>query len=218
MNKTTKNVVLLLSITAVAAGGYVAYRHFTNKKKEKELIDIPIQNEPIEVQEETEETVEVPDKFVFGSDIAMMPEATETERTEYATKVKQYSTVEELDDETEAAYQESASVKDYLKKNKNKIFVLPEDNIEYTWQRDEIGNDPDNPNVMFEEEELYYFTEDERLTDENGNDVDEEIYLGLKPRQFGWFTNDKEDLYIRNNPLERDFRVNKVRGCKEDFF
>lgn len=235
MNKTSRNVVLLLSITAAAAGGYVAYRYFTNKKKETD--DSSNQNESMslnedlakeilngdgrsEVKEETEDTVEVPDKYIFGSDIAMMPEPTESERTEYATKAKKYATEtdEEDDSEVENAYAESSSVNDYIRKNKNKIIVLPESDIEYTWAREDIGNDPDNPDVVYEEEELYYFTEDERLTDEDGKDLDEEIYLGLKPRQFGWFTNDKEDIYVRNNPLEKDFRVNKVRGCKEDFF
>ena len=172
-----------------------------------------------------------------------MPEPTEIEKTEYTTKAAVYSEYEEDDyvddhprdddeeddyvddfprdddeeDEEFEDYESSKEYTNYRNKNKNKIIVLPEDNIGETWNRD-IGNDPSNPEVIYEEEELYYFTVDDTLTDEDGNIIDEDQYLGPKPRQFGWFTNDKEDLFIRNNPLERDFRVNKVRAVRSDYF
>ena len=173
-----------------------------------------------------------------------MPEPTEIEKTEYTTKAAVYSEYEEddyvddfphdddeeedyvddfphdddeEDDEEFEDYESYKEYSNYRNKNKNKIIVLPEDNIGETWNRD-IGNDPSNPEVIYEEEELYYFTVDDKLTDEDGNIIDEDQYLGPKPRQFGWFTNDKEDLFIRNNPLERDFRVNKVRAVRSDYF
>ena len=217
MNTTTKRVLLLLGITAVAAGGYVAYSYYKKKKEEESYIDTTAEEvEDTEETEETEET-EVPEKYIFGDDISKMPEATEIEKTEYATKAAVYSKDEEIDEEMEEAIDSSQEYEDYRRKNKNKIIVLPEENIEYTWNREE-GNDPNNPDVAYEEEELYYFTEDDTLTDEDGNIVDEEQYLGPKPRQFGWFTSDKEDLYVRNNPLERDFRVNKVRAERSAYF
>ena len=219
MNTTTKRVLLLLGITAVAAGGYVAYYYYKKKKEEESYIDTTaeeVEDEDTEEAEETEET-EVPEKYIFGDDISKMPEATEIEKTEYATKAAVYSKDEEIDEEIEEAIDSSQEYEDYHKKNKNKIVVLPEENIEYTWNREE-GNDPKNPDVVYEEEELYYFTEDDTLTDEDGHIIDEEEYLGTKPRQFGWFTSDKEDIYVRNNPLERDFRVNKVRAERSAYF
>lgn len=239
MSDTTKRVVLLLGITTLAAGGYVAYSIYKKKKSKDNLIEVS-EEETIEAPED-EEDVESPDKFIFGDDIARMPEPTEIEKTEYTTKAAVYSEYEEedyvddhprdddeeddyvddfpRDDEEEEFedYESSKEYSNYRNKNKNKIIVLPEDNIGETWNRD-IGNDPSNPEVIYEEEELYYFTVDDKLTDEDGNIIDEDQYLGPKPRQFGWFTNDKEDLFIRNNPLERDFRVNKVRAVRSDYF
>lgn len=233
MSSTSKRLLILLGITTVAAGGYVAYRYYTKKKNEQQTDYISINNEPVEAVEEPEvEEVEQPEKFIFGDNISKMPEFTEIEKTEYSTRALAYAAEkgndtndpfvieksEDADDEEAfEAMKVSKEYDAYVKKNKNKIIVLPEGEIEYTWNR-EIGNDPENPDVCYEEEELYYFTEDETLTDEDGNIIDEEQYLGVKPRQFGWFTNTQEDIYIRNNPLERDFRVNKVPGCKEDYF
>lgn len=241
MSDTTKRVVLLLGITTLAAGSYIAYSIYKKKKSEENLIEVS-EEETVEAHED-EEDVESPDKFIFGDDIARMPEPTEIEKTEYTTKAAVYSEYEEDDyvddhprdddeeddyvddfprdddeeDEEFEDYETSKEYSNYRNKNKNKIIVLPEDNIGETWNRD-IGNDPSNPEVIYEEEELYYFTVDDTLTDEDGNIIDEEQYLGPKPRQFGWFTNDKEDLFIRNNPLERDFRVNKVRAVRSDYF
>ena len=240
MSDTTKRVVLLLGITTLAAGGYVAYSIYKKKKSKDNIIEVS-EEETAETPED-EEDVESPDKFIFGDDIARMPEPTEIEKTEYTTKAAVYSEYEEDDyvddhprdddeeddniddfprndeeDEEFEDYESSKEYSNYRNKNKNKIIVLPEDNIGETWNRD-IGNDPSNPEVIYEEEELYYFTVDDTLTDEDGNIIDEDQYLGPKPRQFGWFTNDKEDLFIRNNPLERDFRVNKVRAVRSDYF
>ena len=241
MSDTTKRVILLLGITTLAAGGYVAYSIYKKKKSKDNLIEVS-EKETTEAPED-EEDVESPDKFIFGDDIARMPEPTEIEKTEYTTKASVYSEYEEDDyvddhpcdddeeddyvddfprddDEEEEEFEDYESSKEYSNyrnKNKNKIIVLPEDNIGETWNRD-IGNDPSNPEVIYEEEELYYFTVDDTLTDEDGNIIDEDQYLGPKPRQFGWFTNDKEDLFIRNNPLERAFRVNKVRAVRSDYF
>lgn len=229
MTTNTKRVCILLGITAVAAGGYVAYNLYKKKKNAQETIDIPVKEGQAipENENKEDETVEQPDKFIFGDNISMMPEQVEVERTEYATKAAKYSEKEpgELDpdedssedEETFEAFQFSKEYDAYRKKNKNKIIVLPEGQIEYTWNR-EIGNDPEDPDICYEEEELYYFTEDETLTDEDGHIIDEEQYLGVKPRQFGWFNNDKEDIYIRNNPLERDFRVNKVHAERSAYF
>jgi len=225
MSNTSKRVIFLLSITAVAAGGYVAYSIYKKKKAEENFIEASEDDVKEESNESTEtEEVEATDKYIFGDEIAKMPEPTEIEKTEYATKVKDYIEEEdEMDIETSKdeeeweAYQVSKEYGDYRKKNKNKIIVLPKDKIEYTWNREE-GNDPENPDVIYEEEELYYFTEDETLTDEDGHIIDEEQYLGSKPRQFGWFTSNEEDIYIRNNPLERDFRVNKVQAERSAYF
>lgn len=223
MSSTTKRLIILLGITTVAAGGYVAYSFYKKKKEDNVHVEPAINNEPVEHDEEQKEDENDKEvqKFIFGDNIALMPEPTEIEKTEYTTKAEVYDTADETDisedTETWEAFNISKEYDEYRKKNKNKIIVLPEGNIEYTWNR-EIGNDPDVPDVCYDEEELYYFTGDDTLTDEDGNIIDEEQYLGVKPRQFGWFENDKEEIYIRNNPLERDFRVNKVQASRDAYF
>ena len=93
MSDTTKRVVLLLGITTLAAGGYVAYSIYKKKKSKDNLIEVS-EEETMEAPEE-EEDVESPDKFIFGDDIARMPEPTEIEKTEYTTKAAVYSEYEE---------------------------------------------------------------------------------------------------------------------------
>ena len=74
MSDTTKRVVLLLGITTLAAGGYVAYSIYKKKKSEDNLIEVS--EEELTETPEDEEDVESPDKFIFGDDIARMPEPT----------------------------------------------------------------------------------------------------------------------------------------------
>lgn len=105
------------------------------------------------------------------------------------------------------AIEGTEAMAEYRKKNKGKIFPI---------QKDEW--DTDFPEVDYEKKDLYYFTTDEVLTDADGNQVDEEEYIGTKPRQFGWMANDEEKIYIRNNPLETDFQVWKEKCASTDWW
>lgn len=95
----------------------------------------------------------------------------------------------------------------YNKKKGDKIDVLGNEDI-----------DNEYPEVHYPAEELYYFTDDDVLTDEDGNIVDEEEYIGTKLRRFGWMTNPQEAVWIRNNPKETDFHVNKVKDTRDSWF
>ena len=84
-----------------------------------------------------------------------------------------------------------------------------------------LGNEPidnDYPEVHYPAEELYYFTEDDVLTDENGNFVDEKRLIGDKLRRFGWMFNDQEAVWVRNNPMETDYHVNKIKDTRDGWF
>lgn len=84
-----------------------------------------------------------------------------------------------------------------------------------------LGNEPidnDYPEVHYPAEELYYFTEDDVMTDELGNVVDEVELIGDKLRRFGWMTNNQESVWVRNNPRETDYHVNKVKDTKDSWF
>lgn len=120
------------------------------------------------------------------------------------------------DPENEETYEEridreqeeiSEAMSEYRKKNKDKIVPI---------QRDEW--DTDFPEIDYDKQDLYYFTTDDVLTDEDGNIVDEAEYIGSKPRQFGWMENDEERIYIRNNPKETDFQVWKEKCASTDWW
>lgn len=90
----------------------------------------------------------------------------------------------------------SNAMAEYRKKNKDKIVPISQDE----WETD-------FPEIVFEREDLHYFTGDNVLTDDDGHHLSEYEYLGPKPRQFGWMNNDEDRIYIRNNPKERDYQV-----------
>ena len=99
------------------------------------------------------------------------------------------------------------AMSEYRKANKDKIVPISRDE----W-------DTDFPEVDFEHKDLYYFTGDDVLTDEDGNHVSEAEYIGVKPRQFGWMSNDEDRIYIRNHPKETDFVVWKETCDSKDWW
>ena len=132
-----------------------------------------------------------------------------------------YTTPEEIqevieDPDNEESFEEreereeiemSQAMAEYRKKNKGKIVPI---------QKDEW--DSDFSEVDYDKKDLYYFTTDDVLTDEDGNHLDETEYLGVKPRQFGWMANDEEKIYIRNHPKETDFQVWKEKCASIDWW
>ena len=114
-------------------------------------------------------------------------------------------TVEEL--EERARMEDEDRMSEYRKKNKDKIVPIQSDE----W-------DTDYPEVEYDHKDLYYFVNDDVLTDDEGNPVDEDEYIGKKPRQFGWMFNDEDRIYIRNNPKETDFQVWKHKCESSEFW
>lgn len=96
---------------------------------------------------------------------------------------------------------------EYRRKNKDKIVPITKDE----WN-------PDFSELDYDHKDLYYFTADDVLTDEDGNHLDEAEYIGTKPRQFGWMVNDEERIYIRNNPKETDYQVFKEKCASSDWW
>lgn len=85
-----------------------------------------------------------------------------------------------------------------------------------------LGNSPidnDYPDVHYPGEELYYFTEDDCLTDEFGTVIEnEEDIIGDKLRKYGWMLNSEEAVWVRNNRMEVDYHVVKQRCARSDWF
>ena len=109
--------------------------------------------------------------------------------------------------EEREALEASMAMAEYRNKNKGKIAPMTRDEWESDFQE-----------VDYDKKELYYFVNDNVLTDEDGNHIDEEEYMGTKPRQFGWMDNSEDRIYIRNNPKETDFVIWKEQCASEDWW
>lgn len=88
-------------------------------------------------------------------------------------------------------------------------------------QIDVLGNNPiddDYPNISYQTESLLYFIPDDFVTDRVGNRIDEMDILGNKLRRFGWFQNEQEYVWVRNNKYETDYQVTKIDDDYVSYF
>ena len=84
-----------------------------------------------------------------------------------------------------------------------------------------LGNNPidnDYPNVSYQTESLLYFIPDDFVTDIVGNRIDEMDILGNKLRRFGWFQNEQESVWVRNNKYETDYQITKIDDDYASYF
>ena len=88
-------------------------------------------------------------------------------------------------------------------------------------QIDVLGNNPiddDYPNISYQTESLLYFIPDDFVTDMVGNRIDEMDILGNKLRRFGWFQNEQEYVWVRNNKYETDYQITKIDDDYVSYF
>ena len=88
-------------------------------------------------------------------------------------------------------------------------------------QIDVLGNNPidnDYPNISYQTESLLYFIPDDIVTDMVGNRIDEMDILGNKLRRFGWFQNEQESVWVRNNKYETDYQITKIDDDYASYF
>ena len=111
---------------------------------------------------------------------------------------------ERLEREAEEALEHSEN---YKREHKGKIELMTSDE----W-------DTDYPETDYEREDLYYFTESDILTDEDGHQLPEAETIGTKVRQVGWMQSPDEVIYVRNHPQEKEYRIFKERCTVEDWF
>lgn len=231
-----KYVIAALSFAAgVVAGFTVAQfieiekvedtRVYANDiKKETPIVKKPDEEKPVDPSELETPSDDDPDELISrGPAHVAMPGQTGVNYSKVQKIVKEngYTDPEDIqrvidDPDNEETYEEriareeeelSEAMSEYRRKNKGKIVPI---------QKDEW--DTDFPEIDYDKQDLYYFTTDNVLTDEDGNVVDEAEYIGLKPRQFGWMENDEERIYIRNNPKETDYQVWKEKCASTDWW
>lgn len=98
----------------------------------------------------------------------------------------------------------------YSKKKRGQIDVLGKNPV-----------DPDWPDITYPQTELLYFIPDDELTDESGKVIeDRDSVVGVKLRRFGWFHNDQEDIWVRNNDISNpmDYHITKINETRKDYF
>lgn len=130
----------------------------------------------------------------------------EEESSEEELDMKEYE--ETYEERVEREIEETlAHAKEYRRKNKGKIELMTSDE----WDTDFIESD-------YEREDLYYFTEDDVLTNEEGKRLDENETIGPKVRQVGWMQSSDENIYVRNHIQEKEYRVFKEHCSVTDWF
>lgn len=233
-----KFMIAALSFSVGALAGF-GVGYFLSWKETEEVIETPEQpkekvyaddikkEEPVQKVDPAEEESpqdDDPNQLVSRGPAHMaMPGQVGVDYSKVQKIVKEngYTSPEEIqevidDPENEETYEEreerealeaSEAMSEYRKKNKGKIVPIQSDE----W-------DTDFPTIDYEKKDLYYFTLDDVLTDEEGHVLDEAEYIGVKPRQFGWMSNSEDKIYIRNNPKETDFQVWKEKCASTDFF
>ena len=130
----------------------------------------------------------------------------EEESNEDEIDMKEYEeTYEERMERLQKSSKEQAE--EYKREHKGKIELMPEDE----WDTDFPEND-------YDREDIYYFTEDDVLTNESGELLDELETIGPKVRQVGWMQSPDENIYVRNHAQEKEYRVFKERCSAKDWF
>jgi len=74
-----------------------------------------------------------------------------------------------------------------------------------------ISEDKFDEDDDYEKETLYYYNEDDVLTDENENEVDNELYLiGDAMDKYDFRNSEERIIHVRNYELQTDYEVVKV--------
>ena len=167
----------------------INYTEYTKELKYKQESQSPPEDEPEE--DDVDENNYIPGEEDFEED--EMDESRFEETYE-----------ERLERESEEALEHSER---YKREHKGKIELMTSDE----W-------DTDYPETDYEREDLYYFTESDILTDEDGHQLDENEFIGPKVRQVGWMQSPDENIYVRNHPKEKEYRVFKEHCTVEDWF
>lgn len=223
-------VAVTCGFVAGAALGFTVGYYMNNQKHTEEMQEAmeafrgySQKSEPEKVQGvESEEQVEIkPAKFAkpdgtkginytqYNKDLVAKAEAespTEDDIPEEDLDMSDYEETYEERLERESKERVEAA-EEYKTKNAGKIDLIRMED----W-------DSDFPETDYERQDLYYFTEDETLTDEDGNVLPEDEYIGPKVRQIGWMRSPDEEIFVRNHDKETEYRVLKERCSVEDWF
>ncbi len=80
--------------------------------------------------------------------------------------------------------------------------------------------DSDDPDLKYDSEELFYFMEDDVLTDSDGHRIDETDTIGNSLRRYGFMQGggDLDSVWVRNYDFEVDYEVHREVGSSSEMF
>lgn len=233
-----KAVLATLCFASGAAFGF-AVGYFMVNKKEKEEDKQYIQPIPVEKPEEKPEKTQTDIFDIKPARLAKKPGDVGINYTEYVKdlKYKQETQVPPDDDpddeedilENEVDPEEDMNMEDFEETYEERIERESEEALEHSekYKREHKGKielmtsdewDTDYPENDYEREDLYYFTDSDILTDEDGHQLPEVETIGPKVRQVGWMQSSEENIYVRNHPQEKEYRIFKEHCTVEDWF
>ena len=232
-----KAVLALVCFTAGAGFGF-AVGYFVKNETKKNYVDpVPVEkpeDKPTPVEKEEPKKVELADLSTLISEPAklatkpgekginyhkyvqdlkykretMAPPDDDPDNPEPEEELSEDEYWETYDERMEReAIERGESIAEYKKEHEGKIELMTADE----W-------DTDFPETDYEKHDIYYFTEDGILSDEDGNQLPEMETIGPKVRQVGWMRSPEDVIYVRNHPQEREYRIFKERCSLEDWF
>jgi len=122
----------------------------------------------------------------------------------------EYTTDYEMDEYNDSEYDDiyEENKKAYLEKYGEQIQMLG----------DECSHD-DFPDFRYEDfSELHIFIDDMVMTDDDGHPVDQEEYVGQVLKRTHWLEGKDDRVWIRNNPKQHDYLLNKHHVTSEDYW
>ena len=212
-----KNIIFCA--IAFAAGvvtgttGTIIVKHVQGKKEKKPARTAPLLKKDLK-KNETPETPVQETKEEPASEAQVL--ARENEIAQEIIHDEGYAAENEHpedDDPDEEKYRTLLKAKEqretYVNAHKGKIEMMREEE----W-------DTDFPEEDYSHQELWYFPDEDVLTDEDGNLVEPIVdYVGNIFDKTNFKNNDWERIYIRNHPKEEDYYIHKeTTMSREDFF
>ena len=230
------NKAVLATLCFVAGAGFGFVVGYSINKKDKEDQEFV---EPIHVEEKPKEEPEKSPEGIFDikpARLAKQPGDVGINYTEYVKEL-QYKQERQSppDDDPEDEDSDISSEEDEIDMSQfeetyeERIEREAEETLEHSerYKREHKGKielmtsddwDTDFPESDYEREDIYYFTESDILTDEDGHQLDEIETIGPKVRQVGWMQSPDENIYVRNHPLQKEYRIFKEHCSVEDWF
>lgn len=230
MNKTV--LVALCFIAGTGLGFTVGY-YLNRKEHEKNVKYV----EPVVTEKPKKEEPEKSQEVVFDikpARLAKKPGHVGINYTEYVKELKykqetQSPPDDDPDDEDSDIPDDEIDMSEFEETYEERVEREAEEALEHSerYRREHKGKielmqsdewDTDFPETDYDREDLYYFTESDILTDEDGNRLNEMETIGPKVRQVGWMQSPDEFIYVRNHPKEKEYRIFKERCSIEDWF